>query len=147
MCPRVANGAQVFLVGLILQLVSFCIFIGVFAAFLLRLRSHAPLTWSAPRWKVLLAAMVLSFVGILVRSVYRVVELSQGFAGALATTESLFYALDTLPLFVAIAVYVPFWPGRFIPSADARLVLANGEYVDEAEKRPAPSEDSSARAA
>lgn len=22
---------------------------------------------------------------------------------------------DTLPLFIAIAVYVPFWPGRFLP--------------------------------
>jgi hypothetical protein len=25
----------------------------------------------------------------------------------------LFYGLHTLPLFVAISVYVPFWPGRF----------------------------------
>jgi hypothetical protein len=43
-----------------------------------------------------------------------VIELSQGFEGHIATVEALFYALDTLPLFLAIAVYVPFWPGRFI---------------------------------
>lgn len=46
---------------------------------------------------------------------YRTIEISQGFGGHLATTEAFFYALDTLPLWVAVAVYVPFWPGRFIP--------------------------------
>lgn len=50
-----------------------------------------------------------------IRSFYRVVELSQGFLGPIAQKEGLFYALDTLPLFIAIFVYVPFWPGRFIP--------------------------------
>lgn len=52
--------------------------------------------------------------GSKIRSFYRIVELSQGFLGPIAQNEALFYALDTLPLFVAIAVYVPFWPGRFI---------------------------------
>lgn len=42
-------------------------------------------------------------------------ELGQGFQGFLATTERFFYGLDTLPLFIAIVVYLPFWPGRFIP--------------------------------
>ena len=41
-------------------------------------------------------------------------ELSQGFNGAIASNEGLFYGLDTLPLFIAIVVYIPFWPGRFI---------------------------------
>jgi hypothetical protein len=68
-----------------------------------------------------------------IRSVYRTIEISQGFRGTLGrcffalsglgdssrtipgTSERFFYALDTLPLFIAIAVYVPFWPGRFLP--------------------------------
>ena len=45
-------------------------------------------------------------------------ELSQGYQGHLATTEAFFYALDSLPLLVAIAVYVPFWPARMIPTID-----------------------------
>jgi len=49
-----------------------------------------------------------------VRSGFRVVELSEGFQGRLATSEAFFYGLDTLPLFVAISIYIPFWPGRFI---------------------------------
>jgi hypothetical protein len=59
-------------------------------------------------------ALGVSCVGIIIRSFYRVVELSQGFQGPIAQNEVLFYALDTLPLFIAILVYVPFWPGRFI---------------------------------
>jgi len=59
-------------------------------------------------------ALGVSCVGIIIRSFYRVVELSQGFFGPIAQNEGLFYALDTLPLFIAIFVYVPFWPGRFI---------------------------------
>jgi len=49
-----------------------------------------------------------------VRSGFRVVELSEGFQGRLATSEAFFYGLDTLPLFVGISIYIPFWPGRFI---------------------------------
>jgi hypothetical protein len=45
-----------------------------------------------------------------------VVELSEGFQGRLATSEAFFYGLDTLPLFIATVVYIPFWPGRFIPA-------------------------------
>jgi len=41
--------------------------------------------------------------------------LSQGYIGHLATTEAFFYGLDTLPLLIAIGIYVPFWPGMFIP--------------------------------
>ncbi|KAJ3485770.1 hypothetical protein NLI96_g4730 [Meripilus lineatus] len=52
-----------------------------------------------------------------IRSVYRLVELSEGYFGKLSTTEGYFYGLDTLPLFIAIVVYTPFWPGRFIPDA------------------------------
>jgi hypothetical protein len=46
---------------------------------------------------------------------YRTIELSQGYRGHLATVEAFFYGLDTLPLFLAVSIYVPFWPGRFIP--------------------------------
>ena len=46
-------------------------------------------------------------------------ELSGGFQGPLTRSEPFFYGLDTLPLFIAISVYVPFWPGRFIPGMTA----------------------------
>ncbi|KAJ6628839.1 RTA1 like protein-domain-containing protein [Mycena sp. CBHHK59/15] len=114
-------GSHIFLAGLVLQLFSFLTFTCISSVFFYRVRTQEPAVWSrdAPKkwhqdWRALACAMVFSFVGILVRSVYRVAELAQGFAGHLATTESFFYGLDTLPLFIAVATYVLFWPGRFI---------------------------------
>lgn len=46
---------------------------------------------------------------------YRTIELSEGYQGHLTTTEKYFYLCDLLPLLVALVVYIPFWPGRFVP--------------------------------
>lgn len=62
------------------------------------------------------------------------VELSEGFQGRLATSEPFFYGLDTLPLFIAIAIYIPFWPGRFIPR-DVKPAAAADKNGSEEEKR------------
>lgn len=75
-------------------------------------------------------------MGIQIRSVYRTIELSQGFGGHLATVEGLFYGLDTLPLFLAFAIYVPFWPGRFIPPQETIP-----EIQEEKAASPVPSVD------
>lgn len=58
-----------------------------------------------------------------IRSIYRTIELSEGYLGHLATTEAFFYGLDTLPLFIAIAIYVPFWPGRYVPDLEELKAL------------------------
>lgn len=78
-------------------------------------------------WRVLAGVLCLSCLGILVRSVFRVVEASEGYAGHLTTTESFFYALDTLPLIFAVAIYTPFWPGRIIQ--DTPLVAPGKEEI------------------
>ena len=69
-----------------------------------------------------------------IRSLFRVVELSQGFEGAIATNEALFYGLDTLPLFIAVSIYVPFWPGRFIQPGTQQT---DSDELESAEKQPA----------
>ncbi|KAH9912262.1 RTA1-like protein, partial [Epithele typhae] len=101
---------QIFLAGLVLQLASFFLFMLVVLRFLCRVRKMEPSTWAMDAalpwhrdWRTLAGVLIVSSVGILVRCVYRVSELSQGYHGHLATTEVFFYALDSLPLFVAIA--------------------------------------------
>ncbi|KAI0254690.1 RTA1 like protein-domain-containing protein [Lactifluus subvellereus] len=115
-------GSHVFLGALVIQLISFLIFTTIFLRFMRRVHKFERDAWTLHRgnqwyndWRTLAAALGVSCVGIIIRSLYRVVELSQGFLGPIAQNEDLFYALDTLPLFIAISVYVPFWPGRFIP--------------------------------
>ena len=68
---------------------------------------------------------------IQVRSVYRTIELSEGFDGFLTRTEVYFFALDFVPLLVALVCYIPFWPGRFIPNS-----VAARSKPDEAPRQP-----------
>ncbi|KAF4575418.1 hypothetical protein EYR36_006777 [Pleurotus pulmonarius] len=114
-------GNNMFLVGLILQLISFIIFSLIFVWFLIRVYIRRPDIWTFDShkswtndWRALSAAMAVTCIGILIRSVFRTAEKAEGFGGPLSTSETMFYALDTLPLFVAVAILVPFWPGRFI---------------------------------
>ncbi|KAK0206445.1 RTA1-domain-containing protein [Desarmillaria ectypa] len=133
-------GSRIFLVGLVLQLGSFFILTCIFLTFLWRIYAHKHDIWEVDAvggkmwyndWRALAGALFVSCIGILIRSVYRTIELSEGFEGQLATMESFFYGLDTLPLFIAVAIYVPFWPGRFIPPVlvehKTELKLLNGQ--------------------
>ncbi|KAF8842799.1 hypothetical protein BDN67DRAFT_309217 [Paxillus ammoniavirescens] len=99
-------GTHIFLVGLVLRLVSFISFSAIAVRFLLRVRTDVLLSWNRDSkegwyddWRTLAGALCISCVGILVRSGYRVAELSQTFHGSLSSTGSYFYGLDTLPLF------------------------------------------------
>ncbi|KAK0230888.1 RTA1-like protein [Armillaria fumosa] len=87
---------------LALQLGSFFIFTCIFLTFLWRTYAHEPDIWEAggKKWYDDWRALAGAFC----------------FEGRLATMESFFYGLDTLPLLIAVVIYVPFWPGRFIPA-------------------------------
>lgn len=72
------------------------------------------LPWNPSKLEPTTGAQPFLITNEQVRSGFRVVELSEGFQGSLTTSQPLFYGLDTLPLFVAIVIYIPFWPGRFV---------------------------------
>ncbi|KAF9057621.1 RTA1 like protein-domain-containing protein [Panaeolus papilionaceus] len=114
---RALAGSRVFLGGLAAQLLSFLCFSIIYLVFLYRVRNNRPDVWKKDKsgkwynsWLTLAVVLFLSCIGILIRSCFRVIELGEGFQGPLTKSEPLFYGLDTLPLFVAIVVYVP----RFI---------------------------------
>ncbi|KAF9226284.1 RTA1-domain-containing protein [Gyrodon lividus] len=115
------TGSHILLAGLVLQFASFLTFSCIYTRFLYRVYTLERSVWERDKeqqwaldWRALAGALAVSCIGILVRSCYRVAELSQGYQGHLATTEAFFYALDTLPLLITISVYIPFWPGKFI---------------------------------
>ncbi|KAG1866557.1 RTA1-like protein [Suillus subalutaceus] len=129
------TGLHIFLAGLVLQLASVCSFCVVYVLFLYKVHAEEPAIWMRDSkqhwnsdWRTIAAAAAISCIGILIRSCYRVAELAQGFHGALGSSETAFYLGDTLPLFVAIVIYVPFWPGKFITARLAPSVneLQNG---------------------
>jgi len=123
-------GSRIFLAGLVAQLLSFLSFTYIYVVFLYRVWRHEREIWVMDNnkkwyksWLALASALFISCIGILIRSGYRVAELSEGFDGPLTTSQALFYGVDTLPLFVAIAIYIPFWPGRFIDSNNNRVQI------------------------
>ncbi|KAF9567335.1 RTA1-like protein [Agrocybe pediades] len=139
------TGSHLFLVGLSIQLVSFACFTGIYLLFLHRVWTHERRIWFMDdrkpwynNWHALAGALCLSCIGVLIRSGYRVAEIAEGFEGALTRSEPLFYGLDTYPLLVAISVYIPFWPGRFINAKNWDKVPSN-ELEDlngKADQRP-----------
>jgi len=63
---------------------------------------------------------------IILRAVYRVIELAQGWRGYLITHEVYFYCLDTAPMIVCMAVWVFGHPGITLPK-DVSKVDSRGE--------------------
>jgi hypothetical protein len=65
----------------------------------------------------------------MIRSVFRTIELSQGYVGYLATHEGYVAGLDTLPLFLGIVVYTVFWPPAILtPATRAPREEDEGQY-------------------
>ena len=55
-----------------------------------------------------------------IRCIYRVIEFSQGYRGYIPTHEVFFYTLDSLPLFLAIIVWVFVWPSLYLEGGPMR---------------------------
>ena len=55
--------------------------------------------------QLIIAATVLAVVVIVIRSIYRTIELLQGWSGYLITTERFFIALDGAMMVLAVGVF------------------------------------------
>jgi hypothetical protein len=88
--------------------------------------SHSPVSsrrdtvvWNHPGWKGLYFALGWTCIFFIVRSCFRVVELSQGYVGYLATHEAFVFGLDTIPLWIGLVVYCWYWPPKILTAETA----------------------------
>ncbi|KAH7319529.1 RTA1-like protein [Rhizoctonia solani] len=132
-------GSKIFLVGMILQCISFISYLIVFGLFIHRMR-----TWRGPQWEsrhkspfshwtALALSIAISCLGISIRTVYRTLEAGEGMHGPLATTESYYYILDCLPLWISTVVFVCTWPPIYlaipeIAASESVLELNSSPY-------------------
>ncbi|CAG8896947.1 unnamed protein product [Penicillium egyptiacum] len=72
-------------------------------------------------WPALLRVVNLTTILILVRSVYRLVEFTEGTTGYLSTHEWPFYVFDTLCIYPCVALFIYWHPGRYLPYLGFRL--------------------------
>lgn len=62
-------------------------------------------------YRLFVAAIVICDAAIVIRAIYRVIELAQGWDGYLITTEPWFYCFDTAPMFICMGIWVIGHPG------------------------------------
>jgi hypothetical protein len=106
-----ALGTNIMVGGIIFQLVSVTVFTGFFGIFLYRVRKE-----TLPRpTKLLIAATGISLAMIYIRSIYRTIELLQGWIGYLITHEIYFIILDAVTMLICVGVFNIVHPAWFLP--------------------------------
>lgn len=112
-----APGTNTMVAGIVFQLVSITAFVLCAADFLRRVARLGLLkSVSKGPLATLLGAMVLSITVIYVRSIYRTIELAQGWSGYLITHQSYFIGLDGAMMIIAVGVFNFCHPGWLLPA-------------------------------
>lgn len=88
-------GVDISLAGLIFQVICITIFCGFFADYLILCKRSGAWLNINKNMKLFLAFLFLSILFILVRCVYRIVELQEGYFSEMFREEPLFIALES----------------------------------------------------
>ncbi|KZT64813.1 RTA1-domain-containing protein [Daedalea quercina L-15889] len=126
------KGGHVMLGGIVFQMASITIYMALAAEFILRFLWKSPVRAAdaSPVYpfdrnaKLMLAGLTLSSLCIYVRSVYRTIELANGWTGYVIHTQRYFDWLDGGMICLAIFVVNIFHPGLLLGKADAWKTVA-----------------------
>ena len=105
--PTIPN--NILLAGLAFQVFSFAMFILCLIIFLWRSRK---VTTSA--LKTFSAAVFVATIAVYLRTCFRLAETAEGLMENLSTHEVFFGCLEFLPIVVAVYIFVPWHPGRWL---------------------------------
>jgi len=108
--PTIPN--NILLAGLAFQVFSFALFILCLFVFL---RKSRKVTTSI--FKAFAAAVFTATIAVYLRTCFRLAETAQGLMQALSTHEVFFGCLEFLPVVVAVYIFVPWHPGRWLGSS------------------------------
>ncbi|KAF9770298.1 hypothetical protein IL306_012177 [Fusarium sp. DS 682] len=122
-----APGTHTMVAGVVFQLASMSVFVALAIDFLFRSIRQGMLKSRKQSSVPILSAMALSLLCIYVRSIYRTIELSEGWTGYLITHERYFIALDGAMMVIAVAVFNLIHPASFSPGSPAE---DTGEWLD-----------------
>ncbi|KAL3470840.1 RTA1 like protein-domain-containing protein [Aspergillus californicus] len=116
-----AVGTNIMVAGIIFQMASITVFVLCATDFVRRTLRKRLLQSMKGTLVPILAAMIFSVVCIYIRSIYRTIELLQGWDGYLITTERYFIALDGAMMVLAVTIFNIFHPGWLLPVAKAEM--------------------------
>jgi hypothetical protein len=115
---RSETGTNTMVAVIVFQMTSITLFVGFFIDFLRR--AHKQNTPLGRRVVILICATTFSVVLIYIRSIYRTIELLQGWTGYLITHEGFFVGLDAVTMFLAVAVFNVVHPTWFLPQKNVQ---------------------------
>lgn len=115
-------GAHLALAGIVFQVVSLAFFGLMAAVYVMRMSRN----WSrlspeavqmahATRTHLFLTAVIIAYVTVLTRCIYRIPELAGGYQNAVYVNETDFIVLDGVMISIATVVLTVFHPGIFFP--------------------------------
>ncbi|KAI9039810.1 RTA1 domain-containing protein [Aspergillus affinis] len=116
-------GTYTMVAGIVFQMASITAFVVCGIDFLRRSRRPHLREQFTVRMRYLMMATIFSVVVIYVRSIYRTVELLEGWKAYLITTEWFFIGLDGITMVLAVVVFNFIHPGWFLPEAAGKQVL------------------------
>jgi hypothetical protein len=111
-----ALGSNIMLAGIIFQTISVTIFVICAVDFVRRMLRRHLLDPHPKSLTPMLSAMFFSLICIYIRSIYRVIELAQGWSGFLITHQIYFVILDGTMMVLAVAVFNFVHPGWLLIS-------------------------------
>ncbi|KAF5554657.1 RSB1 [Fusarium mexicanum] len=120
-------GTNTMVAGIVFQLASMSVFVALAIDFLIRSTRRGMLKSGKQSSIPILSAMTLSLLCIYIRSIYRTIELVQGWHGYLITHERYFLALDGAMMVIAVGVFNFIHPATFLPRSSAE---DNGEWLE-----------------
>jgi len=112
-------GSVIFLIGIIAQFASYVFFLMLSLLLVRSLKELGSKNYAKQRISQLLLVLCFSSFWIIIRCVYRTVELAQGFNGYLSQNEAWLFGLDSAPLLLSIGIYIFAWPSAFVELKDS----------------------------
>jgi Mn2+/Fe2+ NRAMP family transporter len=100
------KGTHIMVAGILFQLASIIVFSVLFSLVIKRALRSGSNTLKGRKVQAIIAATVFAVVCVVIRSIYRTIELLQGWTGYLITRERFFLALDGLMMVLVAIVFV-----------------------------------------
>ncbi|CAG8156763.1 unnamed protein product [Penicillium olsonii] len=136
-------GSNTMVGGVIFQLASITVFVICAADFLRRVSKMGVLRTASVSFILLMLAMVISVLCIYVRSIYRTIELLQGWRGYLITHELYFIVLDGAMMVVASAIFNVVSPAFLLDSVKVATLQDDRSATELTEPKPEYERESS----
>ncbi|CCU97826.1 unnamed protein product [Malassezia sympodialis ATCC 42132] len=107
------SGSTIAAVGVGVQLAGYLLFFVLFSIFYYRIRRDPPPGLS--QMHTLMIATMISSGWIILRSIYRLIEMGEGWDGVINNTEWCLFVFDAVLVFFAVTVYNIVHPGKYLP--------------------------------